>query len=146
MSFYVFDLDGTLADCEHRIHYIKSEPKDWPAFFAACGADKVIPHVREVMNALVCAGHHVEIWTGRSGEVEAETRAWLEANGIDSDRLTWMRKAGDHRSDEVVKREFLRLSEVNNMRPTAIFEDRGRVVSMWRRAGIPCFQVAEGEF
>lgn len=33
--FIVFDLDGTLADCEHRIHHITKEPKDWRAFFEA---------------------------------------------------------------------------------------------------------------
>ena len=28
----------------------------------------------------------------------------------------------------------------------AVFEDRDRVVAMWRDAGVPCFQVAPGDF
>ena len=39
---YIFDLDGTLADCAHRLHHIQKEQKDWKAFFAAVGADIVI--------------------------------------------------------------------------------------------------------
>jgi len=35
---YIFDIDGTLADVSHRLHYITGETKDWDAFFAACGA------------------------------------------------------------------------------------------------------------
>lgn len=26
---YIFDLDGTLADGAHRLHYIQQEPKRW---------------------------------------------------------------------------------------------------------------------
>lgn len=37
--FVVFDLDGTLADGDHRLHHITGETKDWRAFFAACGDD-----------------------------------------------------------------------------------------------------------
>jgi hypothetical protein len=36
---YLFDLDGTLADCTHRLH----RRKHWRAFFAACTADSPIP-------------------------------------------------------------------------------------------------------
>jgi len=35
MNVYVFDLDGTLANIDHRLHFIKTKPKNWPAFFEA---------------------------------------------------------------------------------------------------------------
>jgi phosphoglycolate phosphatase-like HAD superfamily hydrolase len=140
MAFFVFDLDGTLADCSHRLHHL--DAKDWRGFFAACGQDVPIPHAIEVMLTLA-DGHDVEIWSGRSDEVRAETRAWLEINGINPGHLTFMRKAGDRRPDDVVKREFLAKS---NRRPDLIFDDRDRVVAMWRAEGIPCFQVAPGAF
>jgi hydroxymethylpyrimidine pyrophosphatase-like HAD family hydrolase len=28
----VFDIDGTLADNEHRVHYLHNHPKNWDAF------------------------------------------------------------------------------------------------------------------
>lgn len=140
MAFYVFDLDGTLADCTHRLPYL--DRKDWRGFFAACPGDTVIEHVRLVLWQLA-AEHRVEIWSGRSDEVRAETEAWLEDNDISASQLTFMRKAGDHRPDDVVKREFLANAD---QRPDVIFDDRARVVQMWRAEGIPCFQVAAGEF
>ena len=36
-AFYVFDLDGTLADLTHCRRFVEREPKDWRSFFAACG-------------------------------------------------------------------------------------------------------------
>jgi hypothetical protein len=43
---YLFDFDGTLADCTHRLHHIKGSRKNWRAFFAACSKDGPIPHIR----------------------------------------------------------------------------------------------------
>ncbi len=58
-----------------------------------------------------------------------------------------MRKAGDYRDDVVVKREWLSEIEPPEFsRLTAVFDDRDRVVQMWRDAGVPCFQVADGDF
>lgn len=139
MAFYVFDLDGTLADCSHRLHHL--EAKDWRAFFAACGDDKLIEATARVARALRFDGQRVEIWSGRSDEVRAETEAWLERHGLFPNALL-MRTAGDRRPDDEVKREFLRGSRT----PTAIFEDRQRVVDMWRAEGLTCFQVAPGSF
>lgn len=139
MSFYVFDLDGTLADCSHRLHHL--ERKDWRAFFAACGDDKLIDVTATVARTLALGGHRVEIWSGRSDEVRAETEAWLTRHDLFPDALL-MRSAGDLRPDDEVKREFLRGGGV----PDVIFDDRKRVVDMWRAEGIACFQVASGDF
>lgn len=35
---------------------------------------------------------------------------------------------------------------VDRDRLVAVFDDRARVVRMWRKAGITCFQVAPGDF
>lgn len=157
---YIFDLDGTLADCTHRLPFITGERKDWRAFFAACVDDKPIEAGIRTLQALRKGGAECWIWTGRSDEAKAQTVAWLQRHGcfgFPTDVLwAWpfgaperfrMRKAGDHRHDDVLKREWL--SEVEPPeynRLTAVFEDRARVVAMWRDAGVPCFQVAEGEF
>ena len=142
--FYVFDLDGTLADCQHRVEAHLTNGKDWPAFFAACPADKPISHVIELLLRLWnTKAVRIEIWSGRSDEVRRPTEEWLCANGISPNLLTRMRKAGDHRPDDVIKREFL---EDSDARPDIIFDDRDRVVAMWRYHGVPCFQVADGEF
>jgi phosphoglycolate phosphatase-like HAD superfamily hydrolase len=41
----IFDLDGTLMNIEHRMHFIKETPKDYHAFYKACSGDTPIPQV-----------------------------------------------------------------------------------------------------
>jgi phosphoglycolate phosphatase-like HAD superfamily hydrolase len=152
---YIFDLDGTLANAEHRIHHINGVKKDWRAFFAAAKDDTPIPAIINTMKALRAGGAEIWIWTGRSDEVRKETLLWL----IEHDALPHcssvfsapeaflMRKAGDHRPDHELKAEWLsQVEPPEYARLTAVFEDRARVVQMWRDAGIPCFQVAPGDF
>ena len=38
------------------------------------------------------------------------------------------------------------LSLPENERPTLVFDDRDRVVAVWRKHGIRCCQVAPGDF
>jgi hypothetical protein len=47
VAFYVFDLDGTLADCTHRRHL--ADAGDWDGFFAACVDDVPIAPVIELL-------------------------------------------------------------------------------------------------
>jgi phosphoglycolate phosphatase-like HAD superfamily hydrolase len=140
--FVVFDLDGTISDPSHRIHFLEREKKDWRAFYAACDGDRPYPAIIRVLNALFITGAEVEIWTGRSEEVRYKTLAWLSAEGIPDVKLR-MRDEGDHRPDTVVKEEWLAAS---SMKPMLVFEDRASVVAMWRSHGITCCQVAEGNF
>lgn len=144
--FVVFDLDGTLADGEHRVHHITKEPKDWDAFFAACADDMPIPAALQTLEAFTeRAEHRVEIWTGRSDQVRAETERWLAAyvgHAFERVLTLRMRKAGDHRNDDVLKAEWIDQHGL----PDLVFEDRARVVDMWRKRGAVCFQVAAGDF
>jgi 3-dehydroquinate dehydratase-2 len=55
----VFDIDGTLANIEHRLDYVRSKPKNWKAFDAGIPNDKVNPHVAEVFHSLRDAGHDI---------------------------------------------------------------------------------------
>lgn len=155
---YIFDLDGTLADASHRLHHIQGPKKDWRAFFAACVDDKPIPQAIATLQALRRGGAEVWVWTGRSDEVISETEQWLHDHHVQRwpPLLTWairapevlkMRPAGDHQPDHKLKFGWLaNLDPPERNRLTAVFEDRDAVVQMWRDAGVPCFQVAPGNF
>lgn len=140
--FVVFDLDGTLSDPSHRLHFLQREKKDWRAFYAACDGDRPIYPVIRMFNALTITGADVQIWTGRSEEVREKTQTWLGLEGIHPVRLR-MRAEGDHRPDTVLKQEWL---DECSAKPRLVFEDRASVVAMWRANGITCCQVAEGQF
>jgi hypothetical protein len=60
--------------------------------------------------------------------------------------MLFMRKAKDYRKDQFVKKEMLDTIKFLNYNPTLSFDDRDRVVKMWREEGIRCFQVDYGDF
>lgn len=179
---YIFDLDGTLANIEHRRHLVSKvcptcggtgfqkliehktiadcvdckgtgKPKDspnWKAFYQACVDDEPVWPVIDTMIALARHGADVWIWSGRSAEVMNETRAWLQQY-VPSDELDeieiCMRLEGDFTPDEQLKAQWYdELNEYDQRRLVAVFDDRQKVVDMWRSKKIPCFQVAPGDF
>lgn len=171
---YIFDLDGTLALNGHRQHLLAPvcstccTPKDgdgpkvcqscggpvgpdWRAFFAACVHDSPNWQVISTLYALIRSGADVQIWSGRSAEVMNETVAWLQKylpGDLDLDELQLlMRREGDFTPDEKLKEGWLLgLNEFDRKRLVAVFDDRQKVVDMWRRNGVACFQVAPGDF
>jgi len=149
---YIFDLDGTLANIEHRKHILdeKHDPNRWRRFYAACNRDLPIPAVIATMERL---RHSADIWifSGRSEEVRDKTVKWLIENTNfmthDLDTALVMRQEGDYRADNVVKQEWWDgMLDEDRRRLVAVFDDRNQVVSMWRSNAVPCFQVAEGNF
>lgn len=147
LPLYIFDLDGTLADLKHRRHFVDGTDgrKDWKSFHAACVDDKPI---QPVIDTFARLSYECDCWivSGRSDEVREQTEQWLSDHGVWYDRLL-MRKAGDYTPDDVLKESWL-LSwpEADRRRIVAVFDDRDRVVGMWRRHGLVCFQVAPGDF
>jgi predicted kinase len=137
--FVIFDLDGTLADISHRVHFVRGTKKpDWESFFAACVDDLPHQHVIETFKAHLDAGHKVRVWSARSDVVRSQTEDWLDRHGIDPRFLQHMRAAGDNTPDATLKRHWLHQEYV---KPDIVYDDRQRVVDMWRSEGVPCFQV-----
>jgi len=138
--FVVFDLDGTLADCRHRVHFVRDGAHDWDSFFSECVNDPPFDHVIDTLSAHARAGHRVEIWSARSDTVRNPTLHWLARHGIPGELLVHMRAAGDHTPDVALKKSWLCAIHPDE-RPDLVYDDRQRVVDMWREMGIPCFQV-----
>jgi hypothetical protein len=142
MMRVIFDLDGTLANADHRAHHLTGEVKDWRAFYAECAADEPVRPLILIAQTLAVFNWEVHIWTGRSAEVADKTEVWLAAQGLDDFSLR-MRAIGDHRPDTKLKAGWL--AECGWV-PDLVFEERSSVVAMWRAHGILCAQVAPGDF
>lgn len=142
---YLFDVDGTLSDPTHRLHHIQKQPKDWDAFFAACPDDAPHKHMCQLAATLLDADCTVIFVSGRSDRVRSETEEWI-AKHVGYVPTLYMRADGDRRPDNIVKSELLDRIIADGFEPQLIFEDRDQVVRMWRQRGIPCAQVAEGDF
>lgn len=85
----------------------------------------------------------LQIWSGRDEFVRKETEIWLRRYGI-RDLVIRMRPHGDHCPDTELKKRWL--DEVGKENVLMVFDDRDRLVKMWRNEGITCLQVAEGNF
>ena len=58
-----------------------------------------------------------------------------------------MRPHGDFTPDDELKKQWLdELTAQERARLTAVFDDRDKVVQMWRENGVCCAQVAPGAF
>ena len=143
----VFDIDGTLANIEHRLDYVRSKPKNWKAFDAGIPNDVVNPHVAEAFHSLKAAGNEIIFASGRNERSRDATMKWLQDNRFwNYTAKLYMRKADDFRSDDIVKREILDEIVADwGRQPDMVFDDRPRVVRMWRDEGIFVFNVYQGE-
>jgi phosphoglycolate phosphatase-like HAD superfamily hydrolase len=144
----IFDIDGTLANGDHRLHLILQEPKQWDAYFDLCHDDKPIPHMIRVLRALDRELVTVFV-SGRAERCRQQTTQWLSQHGAYTGRYPlrlYMRPDGDHRDDDVLKIELLERVRADGFEPVIVFDDRNRVVKAWRAAWVPCAQVAEGDF
>ena len=152
---YIFDVDGTLALIDHRVHYLdqNDNPNRWRQFYAACDKDKPNTPVITILNNLLFLGADVLLFSGRSEEVRDKTVNWLSENTsltsyqVREEGFLTMRREMDYTPDDVLKESWIDNMLVDDRRRIiAAFDDRDKVVAMWRRKGITCFQVAEGKF
>jgi hypothetical protein len=146
MDIIIFDLDGTLALNAQREHLIKSE--GWDAYFLACDGDTPNYAVIDVLQQMVQndqLDRNIEIWSGRGAISKIKTLEWLRDENINYDRLR-MRAEGDHTPDDELKESWLNEEIAAGNRVLMVFDDRDKVVAMWRRNGITCLQVAPGDF
>jgi hypothetical protein len=146
----IFDIDGTLANNEHRQHFLMPLPgstkKDWDGFFANMEGDTPNEAVVFLLNATRASGYYDAILvTARNESYRERTEAWLAKHNIFYDKLL-MRGDDDHRHDWEVKQTIL--NEVIRPEYNVLFavDDRKQVVDMWRSEGVFCFQCADHTF
>jgi hypothetical protein len=138
-------MDGTLCNSDHRAHYLQNGNKDWDGWFRDMDKDPIHEDIAQFYDVAMMNNIGVFICTGRDETYRNVSQNWLNENGIIVDGL-YMRRAGDRRDDSVIKKEMLEEIRASGFNPVLVFEDRDRVVRMWRDNGIRCFQVAPGDF
>lgn len=146
-SAIICDLDGTLAEIDHRLHFVRTdEKKDWDSFFAGIEKDEMNWAVSSTVWALAHNGNHVIYCSGRPEKYRIPTQKWLYAQAAPAATELFMRPQGDFRPDSLIKEIILDFEILPRYRVLLSIDDRKQVVEMWRRRGITTFQVNEGDF
>jgi hypothetical protein len=164
----IFDLDGTLADCEHRRHFVdprknpdvlpiyakpfdyvnikdgKIWKPDYEAFNRACFCDTPIDATSQIYDDLGVY-HEIQIWSGRCESVRDRTVTWLYENIPYGGEILRMRPIGDSTPDEQLKEKWLDELLDQRKKVEFVFDDRPKVIEMWRRRGIFVFNCAQND-
>ncbi len=133
----ICDIDGTIAIRRERDPYDMSRVgEDEPHRFM-CWLIGLIHNQ---------GGMPIVFTSGRSKDAAFQTSMWIQEHvGILEYNLL-MRETNDHRPDEVVKQEMLARIQ-KRYTVVAVFDDRNRVVKMWRDSGLFTLQVTgDGDF
>ena len=150
----IFDLDGTLADIDTRRSFSTKDngKMDWDKFFdpANISMDQPNPPVIKMAQALDDQGFKIVILSGRSKATKDATKDWLNKFGVPFSVLK-MRPTGgqfNFMPDDKLKKMWLDdlFPGDTKDRILCVFDDRQKVVDMWRDNGLSCFQVAPGDF
>lgn len=138
----IFDLDGTLADNDHRSPYDLEK----------CGEDAPKKMVIALLEMLRAQGYKIITVSGRESGTKDDklkyrriTKEWLKTHTNGSDEH-YQRLHGDSRKDDVVKEEIFWNCIADRFNVQLAVDDRAQVVEMWRRIGVECWQVNHGDF
>lgn len=142
----IVDLDGTLCDSEHRVHFVRN--KQWDKFYEGLVDDNSHEWCVDLVESFFEYGYEIIFVTGRSDKYEDLTNDWLMKNLPESvyDWLLYMRAEGDFRKDWIVKEELYNENIKSKCDVMFAIDDRTQVVKHWRKIGITCLQCCDGDY
>ena len=143
-GFVLVDIDGTVADIQHRRHYVQREPKDWDGFFGAMGDDTLRHDVARQVRDLWEAGYELVFVSGRPDTYRNVTEAWVRKVGFPYYTALFMRRGGDHRPDTIVKEGILKKYFLDTSLIHTVIDDRPSVIKMWESHGLNVVDVGNG--
>ena len=141
----IFDMDGVLANGDHRQHLLnKRGKKDWKGFFARAGDDALIEEVAR-LTKLLDRDLSVVLLTARPTTIQDLTVEWLERFDIRWDLLV-MRRDGDFSPSPDAKRHALEQLRERGFGVLLAFDDDRRNVDMFHSEGVPCLYIHSGYY
>lgn len=131
------DIDGTIALRRGRSPYDQSKVLE----------DAFDPRMNFLLSSL-SEKFQIIFLSGRQDTKQCryDTEKWLKDNLGLSEVTLIMRSEGDFRPDDVVKKELYQKYIKDRYNVVCVFDDRDKVVRMWRNLGLLCCQVYYGNF
>lgn len=148
-NWIVFDIDGTIADCAHRVQY--AQAKLWDEFHERAPEDPVIVNVADLMVEMSLSGYKIILLTGRPDKYRHLTVEWLRKAGLSKfyDELI-MRPEDNYVQDGLMKIGLLeqRFGSQEDVLANVWYavDDRESVVEALRNYGLTVLQPAAGGY
>lgn len=148
-GYVIFDLDGTLANCDHRLPLILNKDGSpradarWNDFYEAIPQDTVYPAVTALCRELAYC-HKIVYSTSRPCWTSGLTIAWLRRQGLPGGDFLLMRPDYDLKTKaaELKERMFMQgLPEIAREHCVLAVEDNIECAEMYAKLGVQCLLV-----
>lgn len=134
----IFDLDGTIRDLNGRKPYgdtVKDE----------CINDLPIHQIIELTKFYYFhSNKQVLIVSGCMENARIPTMQWFDKHGVEWHEL-YMRHTRDYRPDEILKKEIYIREIKPRYNVVMVYDDRPKIVRMYRELGLKVADVGKGE-
>jgi predicted kinase len=144
----ISDLDSTLANLNHRLHYVQGvdnisqRKKDWKSFFEESIKDTPYQWCKSILEYMP---HKIIIATARPENYRNITTRWLKDNFINYQDII-MRGRNDFRQDNIVKEIMLEWEIKTKYNVLFWLDDRSSVINTIRSHGITVLDCCGRDF
>jgi hypothetical protein len=131
---HIYDIDGTLANVDPYLHFVRGSDRDYDAFHSA--SIDALPNIEvvEMLNQAFFNQQHILIVTSRKERWRGLTSYWLAKNDIGHHAL-YMRGDDDNRPDYEAKKDMLdKIKKHWNV--VHAVDDNPNVIKLWEDYGI----------
>lgn len=140
----VCDIDGTISNLDHRLHYVKGKKKDFDSFFHFMDTDKLRQDVYSTLLKAEDEGMTIIFVSARPENYRHVTEVWLKENvKLRSPLVVLLRPIKDTRPDIEVKKQIYE-KYLSKLSIKYVIDDRPRVLRMWRELGLNTVDVGSG--
>lgn len=141
--YVIVDLDWTICDLTHRLHYLDETPKNHDVFYDEVDKDLPIEKVIDIVRYL-SEKHFIILTSGRRNQCCEKTVEWLKKYNVPYGALL-MRQWWDKRPDTEVKKEIYDKCLANKNVIMAL-DDRPCILRLWRSLWIFTVNVWQREW
>ena len=132
------DIDGTVANNDHRQHFLEGK-KDWDGFFNALDKDQPIYPIIDKVIEENKSGKEIIFLTGRPERYKDLTKTWLKKYFTFDIRIL-MRGDNDQRNKIITKKEIFIANFKRNEIDLVIDNDE-ELIKMWESFGLSTLKV-----
>ena len=124
----IFDVDGTIADVEHRRHFVSQKPADWKSFREQTKFDTPVEWVCDIAKRFIAQGDNVAFFSARNESERSITEKQISEWIGEGHQGLFLRPDGDFRRDDEFKSDLAdKFEEVGGI-IDIVFDDRNHVV------------------